>query len=377
MNADSVEEGPDRGGVRFSRLAAVWFADLVGYTRLCQQNEPEALRLWHVFKGVARTVVDRHGGRLVKFLGDGAMAEFASSDAAVRAASGLLRAFAATVEAEALHANGIRVGVHVGDIVVTDGGDLHGDGVNVASRIQAVGNPGEVWVSEDVWRQLRQRPEFRFQAQGERELKGIERPLPMYSVQVLDEATWRPPVDRPSVAAGSVGTPVDETVEALAERIARKLEWQDHRRRFLRSQEGMQMLARECEDLLRLIEETVARIASQHPRLGLQSERLIGWQGIYVRAAERRSLSVSWQPYFDGEGENRSGFYSVLWDGYVGQSVVTSGKAKEIREENFVVEWLPEEIRWKDMQGIGRSSTEELGEHLLKELLDEIDRSSA
>ncbi|HET7691461.1 MAG TPA: adenylate/guanylate cyclase domain-containing protein [Gemmatimonadota bacterium] len=185
-------------------LAAVWFADVVGYTRLSEENEGEAVRLVHGFQRVAREVVARHGGRVVKFLGDGALAEFSSTDMAVRSAEALIRAFAASAEAEGLASDELRVGVHVGDVVATEDGDLYGDGVNVASRIQAAGDPGEVWVSEDVRRQLRQRPEFRFESRGERELKGLRRPLAMHAVHVLDAATWTapeaPPAARPTVA---------------------------------------------------------------------------------------------------------------------------------------------------------------------------------
>jgi TolB-like protein/class 3 adenylate cyclase/Tfp pilus assembly protein PilF len=174
-------------------LAAVWFADVVGYTRLSEENEGEAVRLVHGFQRVAREVVARHGGRVVKFLGDGALAEFPSTDMAVRSARSLIEAFAAAADAEGLASGELRIGVHVGDVVTTEDGDLYGDGVNVASRIQAAGDPGEVWVSEDVRRQLRQRPEFRFESRGERELKGLKRPLAMHMVQVLDAATWVAP----------------------------------------------------------------------------------------------------------------------------------------------------------------------------------------
>jgi serine/threonine-protein kinase len=182
-------------------LAAVWFADVVGYTRLSEENEGEAVRLVHVFQRVAREVVPRYGGRVVKFLGDGALAEFSSTDMAVRSAEALIRAFAASSRAEGLASDELRVGVHVGDVVATEDGDLYGDGVNVASRIQAAGDPGEVWVSEDVRRQLRQRPEFRFESRGERELKGLKRPLAMHAVQVLDAAEWTPPEVGPQPAA--------------------------------------------------------------------------------------------------------------------------------------------------------------------------------
>lgn len=174
-------------------LAAVWFADVVGYTRLSEENEGEAVRLVHGFQQVAREVVARHGGRVVKFLGDGALAEFSSTEMAVRSAEALIRAFAAAAAAEGLASDQLRVGVHVGDVVATEDGDVYGDGVNVASRIQAVGDPGEVSVSEDVRRQLRQRPEFRFASRGERELKGLKRPLAIHAVEVLDAATWTPP----------------------------------------------------------------------------------------------------------------------------------------------------------------------------------------
>ena len=181
-------------------LAAVWFADVVGYTRLSEENEGEAVRLVHGFQRVAREVVARYGGRVVKFLGDGALAEFPSTDMAVRSARSLIEVFAAAAEAEGLGSGELRVGVHVGDVVSTEDGDLYGDGVNVASRIQAAGDPGEVWVSEDVRRQLRQRPEFRFESRGERELKGLKRPLAMHAVRVLDAATWTPPEATPQPA---------------------------------------------------------------------------------------------------------------------------------------------------------------------------------
>ena len=182
-------------------LAAVWFADVMGYTRLSETNEHEAVRLVRTFQRVVRQVVTRHDGKVVKFLGDGALAEFPSTDEAVRSGSDLLHAFAEAVRAEGLHNSQLRIGVHVGDVVEADDGDLYGDGVNVASRIQAAGEPGEVSVSEDVRRQLRQRPEFRFESRGEKELKGLERPLEIHAVEVLDQASWTPATPATPVTA--------------------------------------------------------------------------------------------------------------------------------------------------------------------------------
>jgi class 3 adenylate cyclase/tetratricopeptide (TPR) repeat protein len=183
-------------------LAAVWFADIVGYTRLSEENEGEAVRLAHAFQRAARAVVERFGGRIVKSMGDGALAEFPSSEMAVRSAHALLAAFAGVADDDGLRTSGLRVGVHVGDVAVTDDGDLYGDGVNVASRLQSAAEPGEVWVSEDVWRQLRRRPELSFDSRGEHALKGIGQPMQAYAVVVLDAEAWTPP--EPAAAHGEV-----------------------------------------------------------------------------------------------------------------------------------------------------------------------------
>ncbi|HJR53229.1 MAG TPA: adenylate/guanylate cyclase domain-containing protein [Gemmatimonadota bacterium] len=178
-------------------LAAVWFADIAGYTSLSEQNEGEAVRLAHAFQRAARAVADRFGGRIVKAMGDGALAEFSSTEMAARSAYALHRAFAEAAAEAGLSAGGLRVGVHVGDVAATDDGDLYGDGVNVASRLQSAAVPGEVWVSEDVWRQLRRRPELQFDPRGEHELKGIGQPMQAHALSVLDEEGWTPP--EPSV----------------------------------------------------------------------------------------------------------------------------------------------------------------------------------
>jgi class 3 adenylate cyclase/TolB-like protein len=174
-------------------LAAVWFADIVGYTTLSERNEGEAVRLARSFQRAAREVVERFGGRVVKFLGDGALAEFPSSEMAVRSAHALQAAVSREAERDGLSAPELRLGVHVGDVAATEDGDLYGDGVNVASRLQAAATPGEVWVSEDVWRQLRRRPELRFEPRGAMELKGIGQPVEAHAVQVLDQEGWIPP----------------------------------------------------------------------------------------------------------------------------------------------------------------------------------------
>jgi adenylate cyclase len=168
-------------------LAAVWFADIVGYSALSEEDEAKALRVVQAFMATTRDVVERYGGRVVKFLGDGALAEFPSTDLAVRSAKSLVRRFPEASDAAGLGRRTLRVGVHVGDVAATEDGDLFGDGVNVASRIQAEADPDSVWVSEDVRRQLRQRREFAFEPRGERAMKGIRRPLPLFTVEVEED----------------------------------------------------------------------------------------------------------------------------------------------------------------------------------------------
>ena len=169
-------------------LAAVWFADLVGYSALSERNEGEAIRTAARFHSVVRAVVETHGGRVVKFLGDGALAEFPSTEQAVRSADTLRTDLARVAEAEGLGMKELRIGVHVGDVAETGDGDLYGDGVNVASRIQAMADPGEIWVSEDVRRQLRQRPELRFASRGMHALKGLRTPLELHAVGIGENA---------------------------------------------------------------------------------------------------------------------------------------------------------------------------------------------
>ncbi|HET6617845.1 MAG TPA: adenylate/guanylate cyclase domain-containing protein, partial [Gemmatimonadota bacterium] len=166
---------------RTYRLAAVCFVDIAGYTELSARNEDEAVAGVELLQEVARQAVGERGGRVVKFIGDAVLAEFTSTNDAVRSAIELRDRFAAEARSRGLESREVRVGVHVGDIVTAADGDVYGDGVNVAARIQGAAEPGHVWVSEDVWRQLRQRPEFRFEARGERKLKGAG-PVVVYGV---------------------------------------------------------------------------------------------------------------------------------------------------------------------------------------------------
>jgi adenylate cyclase len=173
-----------------SRLAAVWFADIVGYSRLAARDETSALSLVELLRSLVEETLAQHGGRLVKGTGDGALAEFTSAEAAVRSALALERRFAERAKA-IVPGMRLRIGIHVGEVVPGADGDLYGDGVNTAARLQQSAEPGQVVVSEDVWRPLRQRSEHRFTALGERRLKGLAAPIRLFRVEPCEAAPRR------------------------------------------------------------------------------------------------------------------------------------------------------------------------------------------
>jgi adenylate cyclase len=198
------------------RLAAVWFADIVGYTRQATEDEERALRVVQAFQEAAREVVRRGGGRIVKFIGDATLAEFASTEAAVRAALQLRSACGEHARRAGVECPTLRIAVHVGDVATTDDGDVYGDGVNLAARIVREVEPGEVWVSEDVWRQLRHRPRFTFEERGAPELKGLD-PVALYAVTGEEVGRWE---GVGAVPAGAAGRYVRKLKRARAAPIA-------------------------------------------------------------------------------------------------------------------------------------------------------------
>src|SRR4029453_364410 len=153
-------------------LVALWFADIAGYSERAAQDERGALQLIEILQELSRSIVERHDGRVVKFLGERVLAEFPSTEMAVRAAAALSQQFREE-SARNDRAHDLRIGVHVGDVAVDADGDLYGDCVNAAARIEAAVDPGQVVVSEDVWRQIRGREGLRFEALGKRSLKGV------------------------------------------------------------------------------------------------------------------------------------------------------------------------------------------------------------
>jgi adenylate cyclase len=168
-------------------LVALWFADIAGYSEHTAEDEASALQLVELLQTLSRETVTRYSGRVVKFLGDAVLAEFPSAELAVCSAAALSRYYEQQ-SAKIGHAGRVRIGVHLGDVAVAPDGDLYGDTVNAAARIQEAAAPGQVVVSEDIRRQLRSRREFRFQDFGQHSLKGIGS-IELHALNVENDST--------------------------------------------------------------------------------------------------------------------------------------------------------------------------------------------
>ena len=185
------------------RLAAILAADVVGYSALMQSAEEAT---YAEFERLKREVIEpslsRHDGRLIKTTGDGALAEFASPSAAVRCA----------VEMQETIASGqsplrLRIGVNLGEVIVGADGDLFGDGINIAVRLEGGADPGGILISEKVYSEVEGKLDAGFEDRGEQQLKNISKPVRSYAVRagahspLSDRLSAAPPLpDKPSIA---------------------------------------------------------------------------------------------------------------------------------------------------------------------------------
>lgn len=174
------------------RLAAIMFTDLVGFTRLAQRNEEEALRLRKEHQAIVRPLFASHGGREVKTMGDGFLVEFPSAMESVGCAVDIQEALATrNTLASSKDPILLRVGIHVGEVVEEES-DILGDAVNVASRIEPLAEPGGICVSATVFDQIRNKLSFPLEKLGARHLKNVDQPVELYRV-VLGATAARPP----------------------------------------------------------------------------------------------------------------------------------------------------------------------------------------
>src|SRR5215510_13400472 len=178
------------------RLAAILVADVVGYSKLIGSDEAGTLAQLHALRTeVIEPQIATHAGRLFKSVGDGFLIEFASAVQAVSCAK-------AIQEANDQGRLPLRIGIHVGDVVI-QGDDLMGDGVNVAARVEGIAEPGGIAITRAVHEQVRDKLDLGFIDKGEIELKNIQRPVQVFVIggtKVDGQATALPLPDKPSIA---------------------------------------------------------------------------------------------------------------------------------------------------------------------------------
>src|SRR6266850_2930833 len=170
------------------RLAAILAADVAGYSRRIGEDEEGTLA---ALKAIRRELGDpkikEHRGRIVKTTGDGLLVEFASVVDAVRCAVDVQREMAernAGVPAD--NRIEFRMGINLGDIII-DEGDIFGDGVNVAARLETLAEPGGICVSRVVRDQVRDKLDLSFEDRGEQQVKNIARPVHVYRIPIAEK----------------------------------------------------------------------------------------------------------------------------------------------------------------------------------------------
>jgi TolB-like protein/class 3 adenylate cyclase/cytochrome c-type biogenesis protein CcmH/NrfG len=176
------------------KLAAILVSDVVGYSRLAGADEDRILaRLRTLRSDLIDPTIAVHHGRVVKRTGDGAIVEFRSAVDAVNFAVEIQRAMAER-NAEVAPEKRIefRIGIHIGDVVEESDGDLMGDGVNIAARLQSVAKPGGICISDDTYRQVKSRLDLKVSDLGHVPLKNIAEPMRAYSLEVGQPVQAKP-----------------------------------------------------------------------------------------------------------------------------------------------------------------------------------------
>ena len=167
------------------RLAAILAADAVGYSRMMREDERGALALLQKHRSeVIDPGIAKHHGRTVKLMGDGLLAEFPSVVEAVNCAAEIQRAMAARNggSSQGRHEMAFRIGVHLGDVIVEDG-DLYGDGVNIAARLEGIAQRGGICISRQAYDQVEKKVALGYRSLGPQTLKNIPDPVEVFAIQ--------------------------------------------------------------------------------------------------------------------------------------------------------------------------------------------------
>jgi class 3 adenylate cyclase len=181
------------------KLVAILVADIVGYSRLAGADEERTLaRVRGLRSDLIDPTIAAHRGRVVKRTGDGSIVEFRSVVDAVRCAievqNGMVERNAGLPAEKRIE---FRVGIHLGDVVEESDGDLMGDGVNIAARLEGVAKPGAICLSEQAYWQVKGRLDLKVTDLGNTRLKNIAEPIHVYSLEVGPQALAEPAPSAP------------------------------------------------------------------------------------------------------------------------------------------------------------------------------------
>ena len=160
---------------QFRQLAAIMFTDIVGYTALMGKDEQKAFDLLNKNRRLQKPFIEEFNGRFIKELGDGILASFNTASDALKAAIKIQQA------CNASNAFKLRIGIHSGEVIF-ENEDVFGDGVNIASRIQAVAHPGSIFISDTVHNSISSKNEFQTKFFAERKLKNVKSPVRIHQV---------------------------------------------------------------------------------------------------------------------------------------------------------------------------------------------------
>ncbi|MCH8272009.1 MAG: tetratricopeptide repeat protein [Candidatus Marinimicrobia bacterium] len=156
------------------KLTAIMFIDMVGYTSMMQEDEEKTQIAIQHQRDIVLPIIESQGGKVLRYVGDGTLCTFESAIQAVIAAVEVQRSL---LEDEI----NLRIGIHIGDIVSEDG-DIYGDGVNVASRLEPLASPGGICVSETVYDNIKNQTGIECISIGRRNLKNVKRPMEVYAL---------------------------------------------------------------------------------------------------------------------------------------------------------------------------------------------------
>jgi adenylate cyclase len=163
------------GMAQSRQLAAIMFTDIVGYTALMGEDEQKAFDLLRKNRQLQRPIIEKFNGTWIKEIGDGILASFHTVTAAVQCASEIQKV------CESIGDLKLRIGIHQGEVVFEDN-DVFGDGVNIASRIQALASIGSIWISEPVYNNIANKKEIKTKFIGAEMLKNVKEPVRIYEV---------------------------------------------------------------------------------------------------------------------------------------------------------------------------------------------------